>query len=165
LPPYLIKKYYERFQENTPTYSIKNAFPQISQLLNTVVNKKNQEMTSQEMLNTWNEINRRRTGYEVYIDSNGNNNKYFFTHDELLYLLNIITDLLTKQSIDAISTRKTDSKTSNGQEKSETIGTDTDTTSVRKTPKSIIQQSEREDTPTKTSIGQKRQVRDNDQMQ
>ena len=100
----LIKTYYEQLQEKRPRYSIKQAFPQILQLFNNIINRKYQEMTAEEMIDTLTEINRRISENKIYIDSNGDKNLYYLTRDELLYFVNIIEDLLKKQQEDTVDT-------------------------------------------------------------
>ena len=123
----LIKSYYEQLQEKRPRYSIKQAFPQISQLFNNIINRKYQEMTAEEMIDTLTEINRRISENKIYIDSNGDKNLYYLTRDELLYFVNIIEDLLKKQRAqeDTVDTTPSQqksirSKTYGTQEQTET---------------------------------------------
>ena len=123
----LIKTYYEQLQEKRPRYSIKQAFPQISQLFNNIINRKYQEMTAEEMIDTLTEINRRISENKIYIDSNGDKNLYYLTRDELLYFVNIIEDLLKKQRAqeDTVDTTPSQqksirSKTYGTQEQTET---------------------------------------------
>ena len=125
----LIRKYYECLQEKMPKYSIKHAFPQISQMLNYVINKENQVMTSQEMVNTLTEINHTISENKVHIDSYGDKNTHYCTRDELFYLVNITEGLLKQPQAQAdmvdttTAQQSTNSNTSCKQENPKTSDT------------------------------------------